>query len=296
MIIITGQTATGKTDLALEYAVKYNGELINCDSRQIYKHLDIITGKDVPDNSKFRIQDSKSKFQIGYYPVSGTKIWLYDIIEPDRYFSSFDFVSCADFVISDIQSRGKTPIIVGGSYFYLKHFLYGLGVQVPPNFQLRKKLNEKNVIQLQQLILNIDRQIKQTFNNSDWNNPRRLIRRIEILQGKVPERTLPERKLPEKYIGLRYKNRLDLVAAIKNRVERRLKAGAINEVEKILSLGYKKFDFGLKTIGYQQIIKYLSGDLSLEKAVDEWTSREVQYAKRQYTFMKTDKNITWKEQ
>jgi tRNA dimethylallyltransferase len=101
-----------KTKLALELAKKHNGELINFDSRQIYKYLDIITGKDIPSN----------------------KIWLYDVVTPDQYFSSFDFIKLVTPIISDINKRGKTPILVGGTYLYIKHLLYGIDVITPPDF------------------------------------------------------------------------------------------------------------------------------------------------------------------
>ena len=138
MIIITGQTATGKTKLALELAKKYDGELINFDSRQIYKYLDIITGKDIPK----------------------TKIWLYDIVTPDQYFSSFDFVKLVTPIIEDIKKRNKTPILVGGTYLYLKHLLYGIDDNnSPPDFKLRKKLNDKSVEYLQKMLIKLNKNI-----------------------------------------------------------------------------------------------------------------------------------------
>jgi len=306
MIVVTGQTATGKTALALEYAEKYSGELVNFDSRQVYKYLDIITGKDLPENSK--LQSKNQKNNLSYYLIStdsnrfqpiSTKIWLYDIVTPNQYFSSFEYVKLAQNIIKDIKSRGKTPILVGGSYFYLKHLLYGFDYKVPPNFKLREKLNKKSVPELQKILTSLTPQIPQTMNQSDWNNPRRLIRRIEILQGQsllgpVLLRTVPKYKL-QKFIGLRFKNNESLKEAIVERVGKRLRQGAIDEVKKLLRIGYKKTDPGLKTIGYKQIIDYLEGNLTKEKAVENWITAEVQYAKRQYTFMKKDPHIQWQE-
>ncbi|MFA6532540.1 MAG: tRNA (adenosine(37)-N6)-dimethylallyltransferase MiaA [Patescibacteria group bacterium] len=282
MIIITGQTATGKTKLALELAQKYNGELINFDSRQIYKYLDIITGKDIPKE----------------------KIWLYDIVTPDQYFSSFDFVKQLTPIIADTKKRGKTPILVGGTYLYLKHFLYGIDDNnSPPNFMLREKLNNKSVDHLQKMLIKLNKTVFENLNHSDQLNPRRLIRKIEIASKKtsaVEERSGKTAEVnkdwPVKlFIGLRYKDKSKLRQVIKKRVEERLKNGAIEEVKKLLKMGYKQSDPGMKTIGYQQIIKYLSNDLTKEKAVEDWMNKEVQYAKRQLTFMKKDKNISWKE-
>ena len=123
IIIITGPSATGKTRLALSLARKEKGELVNFDSRQVYKYLDIITGKDRPKNNAF-------------------KIWLYDVVDPKEYFSSFDYVRQAMKVMQDILHRKKTPILVGGTYLYLYHLLYKVETEnIPPDMILRKKLN-----------------------------------------------------------------------------------------------------------------------------------------------------------
>jgi len=276
MIIVTGQTATGKTKLAQELAKKHNGELINFDSRQIYKYLDIITGKDIPK----------------------TKIWLYDIVKPDQYFSSFDFVQRVTPIIEDIQKRNKTPILVGGTYLYLKHLLYGIDDNnSPPDFKLREKLNNKSVDYLQKYLILLNPQIFERLNNSDQLNPRRLIRKIEISKGTLFIRSDLKRTdlIPEVFIGLRYKDKTKLRKVIEGRVEERLKNGAIDEVKKLLKMGYTENDPGLKTIGYQQIIKYLNKQMTEKQAIEDWINKEVQYAKRQLTFMKKDKNIKWRE-
>ncbi len=277
MIIITGQTATGKTGLALKYAKKYNGELVNFDSRQIYKYLDIITGKDIPS------------------------VWLYDVVKPDEYFSSFDYVKLAQNTIKDIIKRGKTPILVGGTYFYLKHLLYGFDSGAPPNFKLRDRLNKKTVKELQTIYKKINLKSFDAMNNSDKNNPRRLIRKIEIESTKKTGPVSDSRKIfpasltPDfLYIGLRYKNKNKLLKIIKIRVEKRLRQGAIEEVKSLLKKGYKKTDPGMKTIGYKQLIDYLDGKITKVEAIEKWITAEMQYAKRQYTFMKKDKNINWR--
>ena len=283
MIIVTGQTATGKTRLALELAKKYNGELVNFDSRQIYKYLDIITGKDIPKE----------------------KIWLYDIVTPDQYFSSFDFVKLVIPIITDIKKRGKTPILVGGTYLYLKHFLYGIdNNNSPPDFKLREKLNNKSVDYLQKMLIKLNKTVFENLNHSDQLNPRRLIRKIEIASKKTSEQKPPRLSLSKteqkprrliKFIGLRYKDKSKLRIIIEKRVEKRLKDGAIDEVKKLLKMGYKQSDPGMKTIGYQQIIKCLNKEITEQEAIEDWVNKEVQYAKRQLTFMKKDKNISWRE-
>lgn len=286
VIIITGPSATGKTSLALQYAKMYNGELINFDSRQIYKKLDIITGKDKQIISK--------------------KVWLYDLVDPKEYFSSFDFVQRAITVIKDIIDRKKVPILVGGTYLYLYHLLYKIETEnILPSLLLRQKLNTETVAKLQDKLREVDTHLFQNLNESDKQNPQRLIRKIEIASFykkkgiKVPTKMqfLFNNFFKDKeieFIGLTYKNRGDIFKAIKIRVDKRLKEGAIDEVRSLLAEGYNKHDPGMKTIGYQQIIRYLKEKMTKQQAIDEWTRKEFQYTKRQLTFMKKDPNIVWR--
>ena len=281
IIIITGQTSTGKTRLAREMKKKLNGELINCDSRQIYKHLDIITGKDVAD------------------------IHLYDIVDPKQYFSSFDYVNEAVPVIQKILLSCKTPILVGGTYLYIKHLLYGTDTErIPPDWAKRSKFNSKTIKELQAYLKKISPETYHALNNSDLHNPRRLMRKIEIASYRQKGKNLHTPKtladtlgIPDlsiEIIGLAFKSRDTLVTSIRKRVEKRMKAGAMDEVAKLLTLGYIKSDPGLQTIGYQQLIPVVEKKIPLEKAVEDWIMKEVQYAKRQYTFMKKDKTIQWR--
>lgn len=318
VIIVTGQTATGKTKLALNLAQKYNGELINCDSRQIYKHLNIVTGKNIAKSSKliFKKKYKISSYDIGFYNIDTNKIWLYDIVDPKDYFSSFDFTQCALFVIKKLLEQKKTPILVGGSYFYIYHLLYKIPTEtILPNWPLRKKLAKKTVNELQKILSRINSQSFNRLNNSDRNNPRRLIRKIEMTQFLLhhPERhhvfapvegsnnklTIHKKlnldNLKTEFIGLKFKNRNDLIKTIKYRVKQRLEYAAIEETKSLLQQGYKKNDPGLKTIGYSQIIQYIKGSLTYAEAVNQWVTKEIQYAKRQYTFMKKDPNIKWTE-
>jgi tRNA dimethylallyltransferase len=301
MIIITGQTATGKTQLALEYAKLHEGELIVCDSRQVYKNLNIITGKDIPVNQlKFNLIRRINQFDIGFYSYAKTKIWLYDVVNPNQYFSSFDWIKCAKVVINEVKKRKKTPIIVGGSYFYLRHLIYGIATEnIEPNWLLRKKLAKKTVEELQEIIKKINQPFFNQLNESDKNNPHRLIRKIEILKsGKLSFLSKQSEKMmiyPQIFLGLRFKNKEDLILAVKQRVQKRLNLGAIEEVKQILNQRFEPTDPGLNAIGYRQIILYLKGKITKDEAIEEWIKAEVQYAKRQYTFMKKDKNIKWQE-
>lgn len=302
LIVITGQTATGKTSLAHKLALEKNGELINADSRQIYKHLDIVTGKE-------RLAD--------------VPVWLYDVVEPNTPFSSSEYAQHAREVIKEISMRGKTPIIVGGTYLYIKNLLYGFETEsIGPDWSLREELNKASLEDLQMRLMDMDYEAFDSMNNSDQNNPRRLIRRIEILshsglpaggeESQSPHRdpsVSASRRIPQddnltrhpefisgshtEIIGLRFADDEKLRATIEKRVLSRITAGAVEETRNLLSKGYKKTDPGLQTIGYKQIIQFLEEEVSEEEMIHLWITAEVQYAKRQYTFMKTSSAIAW---
>ena len=301
MIIITGQTATGKTKLALDLAKKNNDEIVNFDARQIYKKLDIITGKDINRKTdKFFLWKKIDQFDIGYYLKDGVKIWLYDIVFPNQYFSSFNYVFLCQQVIKKIEKDGKTPILVGGSYFYLKHLLYGFDYPVPPNFSLRKKLEDFPVEKLQEILREKRADFFAAMNESDRKNKRRLIRKIEIAQYWSNNKINPRKKQKttplfsiEEFIGLRFDNKEVLRKKIETRVKKRLEQGAVEEVKNLLKEGCQNDDPGLQTIGYKQLIPVVFKEKNLSQAVLEWIAAEILYAKRQYTFMKKDENIQW---
>lgn len=174
LLIICGPTATGKTALAAALARKFNGELVSADSRQVYRGMDLVTGKDRPD----------------------VPIWLYDVVDPDQEFSVSLWAKLARAAIADIETRNKLPILVGGTGLYIKALLAPFeSINIPPNARLRKRLNALSVGQLQQMTQ------RRQMNNSDWNNPRRLIRKIEIEQSKKSV-TTPEIVYDYLMIGL----------------------------------------------------------------------------------------------
>ncbi len=157
VLIICGPTATGKTKLAARLAKRFNGELVSADSRQVYRGMDLTTGKERPD----------------------VPIWLYDVANPDEDFSVSHWVKLANAAISDIHKRNKLPIVVGGTGLYIRALLSPMEtIDIPPNKKLREKLQKLTVRELQKMIP------RGNMNESDWNNPRRLVRRIEILRSR----------------------------------------------------------------------------------------------------------------
>lgn len=288
IIILTGQTATGKTTRAVELTNNLNGEIVNFDSRHVYRQLNIVTGKYETPTSMF---------------ATGLKIknWMFDVVKPDEYFSSFDYKVMVMPIIEDILKREKTPILVGGSYFYLRHLLYGVGTEnIPADPSLRKKLNKENVTKLQAILKKINPKLFLTLNESDNKNPQRLIRKIEISLSKpknlnkTPLASLFDLKNVSVTIeGYKFGSKERLRKAITERVDKRLEMGALDEVKSLLKKGFSINDPGLKTIGYPQLIAYLKGVIRLKDAKTDWVNKEVQYAKRQLTFMKKDSNINW---
>jgi len=283
--VITGVTATGKTAYALKLAKKINGEIISVDSRQIYKGLDIITGKDLHSNSKFNLLYKEGSYEIGYYLIDNIKIWLYDVISPKEYMTAFDFSRIAQKVIADIKIRGKTPILVGGSFFYLKALLYeSLDKFTPANLKFRKELSAFKLPQLQEKLKELDFSFFNSLNNSEKNNPHRLIRKIELLKkGYKFNKKKPEKRYDFEVKIFTHSDSYKAKEVIENRVKNRVQNGAIWEFQSLLQKGYKLTDPGLNTIGCKQINLHINGKISLDELIENWTKDEIAYSKRQKT-------------
>ncbi|NMC36534.1 tRNA (adenosine(37)-N6)-dimethylallyltransferase MiaA [Candidatus Beckwithbacteria bacterium] len=271
VLIISGPTAVGKSKLAFDLAKKYNGELISADSRQVYQGMDIVTGKDLPTDSR-------------------QKIGGLDLARPDQEFDVSHFVTFAQKTIANILEREKLPIIVGGTGFYLKNLLDpAQTIGVPINRKLRKKLDQLSVDKLQKRLQKSNKNKWQQMNNSDRNNPRRLIRAIEISNSKVQDynsKLVTNSKLPNYdllWIGLKT-NKEKLEQNIKKRVKERIKQGAEDEVKKLLKQGYSWDLPSMSAIGYRDFRPYIEGKQNLEETIRLWTLHELQYAKRQMTF------------
>lgn len=248
LVIIIGPTATGKTKLGVDLAKKYNGEIISADSRQVYKGMDIVTGKD--------------KGEYG-----DVLVWGIDLVDPDYNFNVSDFVNFADVKILDIVSRNKLPIIVGGTALYIKALLEPLEtIHIKPNPNLRKELENLSVEKLQL------RLGKNNLNPSDIKNPRRLIRAIEVketakeFESSRPtyEPTIISLVAPQGFIAEK----------ISSRVDTRIRSGAKEELKSLLDLGYSLDLPSMTALGYKDI-----------DDPDLWQLHERQYAKRQIQFI-----------
>jgi len=267
LLIISGPTATGKTALAIKLARLFNSELISADSRQIYRGMNIGTGKDHPKD---------------------TSIHLINIINPDQSFSVAQYRQLAIAEIKDIHSRGKLPIIVGGSGQYIDSIVNPQSTfSVKPNKFLRLILNKLSVNILQYIYKLLDKLAFEKLNNSDQNNPHRLIRKIEIkLSFKSPLSKGDLEGLTFLHISLPAPNPY-LYSQIDKRVKKRLDLGLINEIKCLLKT-YSWSDPGLNALAYQE---FKTGFNQIN--IDRWRFHEHALARRQKTWFKKITPITY---
>jgi len=282
LLVITGHTASGKTALAAEVAEKLNGEIISADSRQVYKYLNIGTGKDLDE-----------------YTINGKKTnhYLIDICEPNEQFYLHDFVRELKLAFDKITSANKLPIICGGTGFWIQAIVDNINFpEVKPDWKLRNKLEKYSAEKLFTMLKKLD---LHRAKNIDVKNKVRLIRAIEICKSikKVPKILNTKYQiLNTKYEFLQIGVTLSkekLYQNIEKRLKARFKQGMIAEVKKLhaKSLSWKKIQsFGL---GYYWIPLYLQGKLNKSELFEKIFQAEKDYAKRQMTWFKRDKRIKW---
>lgn len=294
IIAVVGPTAVGKTGVGLSLASRFGGEIISVDSRQVYREMDLVTGKDVPPKAVFQkrktlTNQQGTKLSIGYYQYDSGRVWLYDVVPPRVVFSAADFRIAAHWVIRNIQKRGKVPILVGGTGFYLRAMTEGYEtLGIPPDWDLRHRLESWPLVKLQERVVKEVPARWEKMNRSDRANPRRLIRAIETRAGEAQEPT-PFAEVFK--IGLRLSAK-DLLAQIDRRVEARLRAGAEEEVKRLV----KKFGWESvlgETIGYQEWRPYLEGQTSRSVVIEAWRLAEHQYAKRQLVWFRKEPALSW---
>ncbi len=273
IIVICGPTASGKSDLAVDIAKKIGGEVISADSRQVYKRLDIGTGK------------------ITKKEMKGIPHYLLDVVGPKKKFSVSDFQKHGEKAIQKILNKNKTPIICGGTGFYIDALVSGnVFPEVPPNSKLRKSLEKKSAASLFKELLKFDSKRAQTI---DQNNKVRLIRAIEIVKalGKVPE-IKTESKYEVLKIGVCFRKEI-IQKRIHDRLVKRIKMGMLREAEKLHanSVSWKRMDeLGLE---YRYLALYLQKKITKEEMITKLNTKIWHYAKRQMTWFKRDKNIKW---
>ena len=278
LLIITGPTGIGKTEISLKLANKYKGEIISSDSMQIYKKLDIGTAKVDLD-----------KTDIPHHMV--------DILEAHENFSVADFKIKAKEIISDINSRGGLPILVGGTGLYINSIVYNLDfTETKADYEyrdeLRKILEEKGSEFLYNKLFNLNKDMAEKIHP---NNGQRIIRALEILKsGNEKENNF--RQENEDYnlifIGLNM-DRERLYERINSRVDKMIELGLVDEVRSLLDQGLDKNSQSLKAIGYKEVISYLEGEIEYSEMIDLIKKNSRHYAKRQLTWFRRDGRIKW---
>lgn len=274
-IIITGPTGIGKTKISIDAAKHFNGEIISADSMQIYKHLDIGTAKVTEDE------------------MAGIPHHLIDIVEPGEEFTVKDYRALAKEKIEEIKNRGKLPIIVGGTGLYInsliKPFHFGNTPPVPAFREEMKKLIAENGLESVYKLL--QKENPDAASNVDPKNKNRVIRALEISRYKVaaPPPEVPEYKYL--FIGLNT-DRDVLYERINKRVDIMVEVGILDEVKKLCSMGLVQCMRSTKAIGYVEILDYLEGLITYEKAIDKIKQHSRNYAKRQLTWFRRE-NIKW---
>jgi tRNA dimethylallyltransferase len=282
LLVICGPTATGKTSLGFKLAKKYNGEIISADSRQVYKYMDIGTGKEWDKE---------------------VKIWGYDLADPKENYSVSDYFKTMKDAIEDIWSRRKLPIIVGGTGFYIKSLIDGIQtVDIPKNNDLRESLEKLSVDELFDKLGVLDSSKAASLNSSDSKNSRRLIRAIEVAVWNTEntiqkhEVNLRDRVLSDNVdvlmIGLKA-DKDKLLNNIINRVEDRMNNGFVDEVESLLKNGVSWKMQSMNALGYKESEAFFKQGMSYEEFIETWIRNEMKYAKRQLTWFKKDNRINW---
>lgn len=280
-VVLVGPTAIGKSQLALNLALSFSGEIVNADSRQVYRYMDIGTGK-------------PSKEQRALVPHH-----LIDIVNPDEAFSLAQYQRLAHKALEDVNCRGRLPFLVGGSGLYVWAVVEGWQIpQVAPDLELRRSLWRRAEVEGGEALYNeLKRADPKAAERIDPRNLRRVIRALEvILSTGVPFSRLQEKKPPPYEfltVGLTAE-RQELYCRIDRRVDGMIEAGLVDETRKLVGMGYGFSLPSMSGLGYRQIGLYLEGKMSLEEAIQRIKFETHRFARHQYAWFRLrDERIRW---
>lgn len=273
-----GPTASGKSSLAIQIAKKINGEIISADSRLVYKGFDIASAKPTIEERQ------------------GIEHYLIDIVEPEFDYSVANFLDDAKGAIEKILQKGKTPIVVGGTGLYFRILLEDFDLpRVEPDYALRASLETMDSEAMHKMLKELD---PVTAEKIHFNNKVKIIRAIEVAKAlNMPMSEAAGKKELEfdvEWIGLNFPDRADLYTRINQRVDEMLEMGLVEETKTLLNKHGRINNF-VNTIGYQEILEYLDGKISLEEAVSNIKQNTRRYAKRQLTWFRRNKSINWRD-
>lgn len=282
VIVICGPTASGKTGLSVKLAQVMNGEIISCDSMQIYKDMTIGTAKVTEEE------------------MQGIQHYLIDFVSPEERYSVADFQKDSEKAISKILAKGKTPIVVGGTGLYVDTLVYH--IQYPEvetdlayRQQLEKMIEEQGLETLYQKAKEIDLQATEKISNNDQ---KRIMRILEIYHQTGKTKTqleIESRREEPPYEYLMYAIDMDrekLYDRINQRVDIMIEQGLIEEVQELLKK-YKNFPTAMQGLGYKEVVPYLQGDITKEEMIENLKQETRRYAKRQLTWFRKNKEIKW---
>lgn len=283
LIVITGPTASGKTALSVELAKILDGEIVNADSMQIYKYMDIGTAK--PTLSERQ----------------GIPHHLIDIVNPDEPFSVARYCECANKVIEDIHLRGKIPVMVGGTGLYVDSLVNNIKFsEIEPDDEYRNEMEhlaeEKGNEYIYKMLCDIDPQSASKIKVADR---KRIIRALEVyhLTGKtITWHNEQSTSVPSPYNTTMFAIDIDrevLYDKINRRVDIMIEDGLVDEVKNIIGMGIQSDATSMQAIGYKEIVSYLEGHITLDEAIDKIKQSSRRYAKRQLTWFRRNEKIHW---
>jgi tRNA dimethylallyltransferase len=279
LIAVIGPTGSGKSDLALTLAQRFGGEIVNCDSVQLYRHMDIGTAKTPPDQRR------------------GIPHHLIDILNPDEHYTAGDYARSARDAIQQIAARGRIPVIAGGTGFYLKALLHGLSESPTRDAALRERLARRTPESLHRLLRRFDREAASRIHPND---AKKMIRAIEVcVAAKQPMTELFRSNVSRPLENFRVFKiginpaREALAVRIAERTEKMFEKGLVEEVRAILALGYARDAKALQSIGYREALDYMDGRITLVEAIELTTIATRQYAKRQRTWFRRESGVIW---
>ena len=283
IICVAGPTASGKTSFAVALAKELNGEVVSCDSMQIYKYMDIGTAK--PTLAE----------------MDGIVHHMLSVAEPQEDFSVSRYCEMASPIVDDIIDRGKTAIIAGGTGLYMDALIRGNSFAPYPATGRRQELEaiaaEKGIEAVQEMLRKVDPESAERLHPSDQ---KRIIRAMEVYleTGKtITAHNLETQAIPPRYdpvwFALNDQERSDLYARIDHRVEQMLDMGLLQEIEDLLARGIPAKCTAMQAIGYKEFLAYRSGECTLDDAVAQLQQASRNYAKRQLTWFRRNKAIHW---
>lgn len=282
LIILTGPTAVGKTELSLQLAKAVNGEMISADSMQVYRFMDIGTAKIMPEE------------------MQGIRHHLIDVLDPTEDFNVVIFQQMAKKAMEQIYAKGKIPIVVGGTGFYIQALLYDTSFEETEESIYRKELTkyyeQYGAHMLHERLKDID---PVSYEAIHENNVKRVIRALEFYHDTgypISKHNIEQRQKESpynfEYFVLNDKREL-LYDRIEKRIDIMIKDGLVEEVKKLLSMGCTKDMVSMQGLGYKEIIPYLNGDCTLEEAVYILKRDTRHFAKRQLTWFRREREVTW---